>query len=232
MDWLGRGLSGWLADEREYGLPTYVEQLDQLLRHLGGRPATLLGSSMGGSVAIAYAAARPKQVEALVLNDVGPAIPRARRARRAQALARFYVFRTPQDLLRRIGAAHKNDGPIDDELRLFLAWHQTRWSAENGGRVYRHDPRAFLAYQRDAQRSVDQWAEWQRVDCPVLLLHGMLSDTLLPRTMARMQRTRPLTLAHIPGTGHAPVLAAPGQAAFIHQWLGGPRTGHGECSIF
>ena len=219
MDWLGRGRSGWLADDREYGLLTYVEQLRQLLDHLACPRATLLGSSMGGSVAMAFAAAHPRRVERLVLNDVGPAIPRARRAQRAQALARFYVFRTPADLLRRVGAAHKHDGPIDDALRLFLAWHQTRWSDENDGRVYRHDPRAMLAYQRDAARSVDQWAEWETIACPVLLLHGVLSDALSPRTIARMQRARPLSVAHIPHTGHAPVLAAPAQIAAIDAWL-------------
>lgn len=234
MDWLGRGQSGWLADDREYGQPTYVEQLRQLLAHLqpgAPRPVTLIGSSLGGSVAIAFTALHPERVERLVLNDVGPSIPHGRRLHRAQTLARFYVFRDPHELLRRVGAAHKHDGPLSDEVRLFLAYHQTRWSAENAGRVYRHDPRAMLAYQRDAQRSVDQWAAWRQVRCPVLLLHGMLSDALTHRTIERMRRSAPVTVAHVPDTGHAPALWAEHQVQWIAQWLDDPAPGETELSI-
>lgn len=232
MDWLGRGQSGWLADDREYTLATYVEQLRQLLAHLGAPAVNLLGSSLGGTVAIAYAADCPQQVRRLVLNDVGPSIPKARRTRRAQTLARFYVFREPAELMRRVGAAHKHDGPLSDEVRLFLAYQQTRWSEENGGRIYRHDPRALLAYQRDAQTSVDQWAAWSRVEQPVLLLHGLLSDALTPRTIARMQRTHArLSVAHIPHTGHTPALWSAAQAGCIGDWLGNPAPGAAEFSI-
>lgn len=224
MDWLGRGRSGWLADVSEYAMPTYVEQLRQMLVHLGAgarRPAVLLGSSLGGSVAIEFAARFPARVARLVLNDVGPSIPRERRQRRAETLARFHVFRTPEELSRRVGAAHKNDGPVSEEIRQFIAWHQTRWSSENAARVYRHDPRALLAYREAARRSVDQWQAWRRVRCPVLLLHGMQSDALSARTIARMQRLHPITVAHIPDTGHTPVLSDRNQTRCIREWLHG-----------
>ena len=233
MDWLGRGRSGWLADDSEYTRATYVEQLRQLIAHLGRRRLSLLGSSMGGSVALELAAALPQRIERLVLNDVGPSIPAARRRRRADTLARFYVFRSPEELARRIGAAQKNDGPISDEIRLFLAWHQTRWSEENGGRVYRHDPRALLAYRREAQQSrLDQWAFWQRIRCPVLLLHGMQSDALTPAIIARMGRSPlvDLSVAHIPDTGHTPLLSDRNQTHCIADWLQGGGS-PGECSV-
>jgi pimeloyl-ACP methyl ester carboxylesterase len=232
MDWLGRGHSGWLADDREYTLATYVEQLHQLLAHLGAASASLLGSSLGGTVAIAYAAERPQRVSRLVLNDVGPSIPKARRTRRAETLARFYVFREPAELMRRVGAAHKHDGPLSDEVRLFLAYQQTRWSEENGGRIYRHDPRALLAYQRDAQTSVDQWAAWSRVQQPVLLLHGMLSDALTLHTIGRMRRRHHgLTVAHVPHTGHTPALWSAAQAGCIGDWLAAAAPEPVEFSI-
>ena len=55
MDWVGRGRSGWMADQGDYSLETYVEQLRQLIDHLGGGPVILLGSSLGGSAAIELA---------------------------------------------------------------------------------------------------------------------------------------------------------------------------------
>lgn len=219
MDWVGRGRSAWMADERDYSLSTYVEQLRQLIDHLGGGPVTVLGSSMGGSAAIELAARHPKLVDRLILNDIGPFIPKSRRRRRAQTLARHYVFRDPADLLRKIGASQKNDGPISDDIRFNVTFHQTRWSDEEGGRVYRHDVRALQAYRNDAAESLDQWRHWRRVRCPVLLIHGMLSDALLPPTIRRMREGHDVRIMHVPDTGHTPVLSDRNQNWFIREWL-------------
>ena len=219
MDWVGRGLSGWMADEHDYSLQTCVEQLRQLIEHLGVTPVTVLGSSLGGSVAIELAARHPKLVRGLILNDIGPHMHRARRKRRAETLVRNYVFRNPAELLRRIGASHKNDGPISDDIRFNLTFHQTRWSDIEGGRVYRHDIRAMQAYQRDAKESLNQWDLWNRVRCPVLLIHGLSSDALLSPTINRMARRKVMAIMHVPDTGHTPVLADRNQIWFIREWL-------------
>jgi pimeloyl-ACP methyl ester carboxylesterase len=231
MDWLGRGRSGWLAAEGDYSLATYAEQLRQMILHLGGRPVTLLGSSMGGSAAIELAARHPKLVERLILNDIGPHIPARRRRRRADTLARHYVFRQPSDLLRKLGASQKNDGPASDDIRFNLSFHQTRWSADEGGRVYRHDVRALQAYRRDAQKSLMQWREWERVKCPLLLIHGLQSDALLPPTITRMSRRKDITVMHVPDTGHTPLLADRNQIWFIRDWLLGRGTAAGAWTV-
>ena len=221
MDWVGRGRSGWMSDQRDYSLSTYVEQLRQLILHLGGGPVILLGSSMGGSASIELAAKHPELVSKLILNDIGPFMPKARRKRRSATLARYYVFREPSDLLRKIGASQKNDGPVSDDIRFNVTFHQTRWSDEEGGRVYRHDVRALQAYREDAQESLDQWRLWKRVHCPILLIHGMMSDALLPGTIKRMKEKHGVTVMHVPDTGHTPVLSDRNQNWFIHEWLMG-----------
>lgn len=219
MDWVGRGSSGWLAEESHYGLQTGVEQLRQLICHLGKRRVTLLGSSLGGSVAIEFAAAHPRSVERIILNDVGPHIPAARRRRRAQTLARHYVFRTPQELMRRIGASQKDDGPVSAAARLHnMAW-MTRWSEADGGRVYLHDPRAMQAFRRDARQSLKQWQQWRCIDCPVLLIHGLQSEVLLPSIIARLRRGHDVLVAHVPLTGHTPGLSDSNQIVCIGLWL-------------
>ena len=219
-DWVGRGSSGWLRDEGDYGFGTYVEQTRQLLAHLGGRPAILLGSSLGGSVAIALAHAFPQQISKLILNDVGPHMATERRQRRAETLARHYVFDSPAELLRKTSAAQKDDGLATQAMRLLLSHRQTTWCNAHEGRVYRHDIRALQAYQREAVVDVDQWMEWGGLACPVLLIHGMQSDVLLPATILRMQAKNRLTLMRIPGVGHTPVLAEPCHVWLIDQWLG------------
>jgi pimeloyl-ACP methyl ester carboxylesterase len=219
MDWVGRGRSGWMADERDYSLATYTEQLRQLIDHLGGGPVIVLGSSMGGSAAIDLAAHHPSMVSRLILNDIGPFIPKARRRRRSATLARHYVFRDPADLLRKIGASQKNDGPVSDDIRFNVTFHQTRWSDEEGGRVYRHDVRALQAFRTDAQDNLDQWRQWQKIHCPVLLIHGMMSDALFPPTIKRMREKHDVAVMHVPDTGHTPVLSDRNQNWFIHEWL-------------
>ena len=219
MDWVGRGRSGWMVDQGDYSLATCVEQLRQLVDHLGGGPVILLGSSMGGSAAIDLAAHHPSLVSRLILNDIGPFIPKARRKRRSQTLARHYVFRDPADLLRKIGASQKNDGPVSDDVRFNVTFHQTKWSDEEGGRVYRHDVRALQAFREDAQESLDQWHLWKRIRCPVLLIHGMMSDALLGPTIKRMKEKEDIAVMHVPDTGHTPVLSDRNQNWFIHEWL-------------
>lgn len=231
MDWLGRGRSGWLAAEDDYSLPTYAEQLRQMILHLGRGPVTVLGSSMGGSAAIELIAREPRLVERLILNDVGPHIPARRRKRRAETIARHYVFRQPSDLLRKVGASQKNDGPASEDIRFNLTFHQTRWSEEEGGRIYRHDVRAMQAYRRDAARSLLQWPQWDAVHCPMLLIHGMQSDALYESTIRRMLRGRDIQLMRIPDTGHAPLLADRNQVWFIRQWLLGRDVPAGEFSV-
>ena len=221
MDWVGRGRSAWMADERDYSLGTYVEQLRQMIDHLGVGPVTVLGSSMGGSAALELAARHPEMVSALILNDIGPYIPKKRRLRRSQTLARHYVFRDPADLLRKIGASQKNDGPISDDIRFNVTFHQTKWSDEESGRVYRHDVRALQAYRASAQHSLDQWNLWKRVKCPILSVHGMISDALLPPTIKRMRLKHQVSVMHVPDTGHTPVLSDRNQNWFIHEWLMG-----------
>ena len=231
MDWVGRGYSGWLADISEYGMETYVEQLRQFLEHLGARHATIVGSSLGGTAAIILAARYPYLVSKLILNDTGPYIPAGRRRRRAETLARHYVFRSVVELQSKIGVSQRNDGPVHPAVRLYTTHHQTRWSDEEKGRIYRHDPRALLAYRADARHNVNVWPEWWKLKVPVLVTHGLESDALLPPTLRRLRQHAGVTVMHVPHTGHTPVLSDGNQIAFIRDWLGGTETMSREFTV-
>jgi (E)-2-((N-methylformamido)methylene)succinate hydrolase len=69
IDMLGHGESG--LSEVSVTLDTYVEQLSQLLQHLGISTASVIGHSMGGLVAIGFALAHSQRCLRLgVLNSV------------------------------------------------------------------------------------------------------------------------------------------------------------------
>jgi len=59
------------------------------------------------------------------------------------------------------------------------------------------------------------------VKCPVLLIHGMLSDALLEPTIKRMRENPRVTVMHVPDTGHTPVLSDRNQNHFILEWMRG-----------
>ncbi|MGQ9368221.1 alpha/beta fold hydrolase [Azospirillum sp. ST 5-10] len=222
LDWAGRGRSGWLAEQSDYCFESTVAQVMALIRHKRLGRVTLVGSSLGGCVAMRVAAQAPDVVDRLILNDVGPFIPEERRRRRAESVARHYVFRRPAQLFHRMGAAQKNDGPVDDTVLLHNSFHQTRWSEENGGRVYRHDIRALQSYRDGAARDHDQWDDWARVDCPVLVVRGMMTDALLESTAERMLAKPRVSLIQVPLVGHTPTLSDPLHIDALRRWLQAP----------
>jgi len=63
----GTGASDRAADARAYGIDDYVDDVEQLRRHLGLERMLLLGHSHGGVVAQAYAIKHPARVRRLVL---------------------------------------------------------------------------------------------------------------------------------------------------------------------
>jgi proline iminopeptidase len=65
----GTGGSDRPKDPRAYQIEDYVEDLEELRRHLGLERMQLFGFSHGGIVAIAYAAAYPGRVRKLVLGS-------------------------------------------------------------------------------------------------------------------------------------------------------------------
>jgi pimeloyl-ACP methyl ester carboxylesterase len=59
---------------------------------------------------------------------------------------------------------------------------------------------------------------------PVLVIRGERSDLLTAATAARMRQVAPhMTLATVPGVGHAPELNEPEAVAAIDEFLGSPR---------
>ena len=222
LDWAGRGRSGWLAEQADYSFENHAAQVMALIRHKRLSRVTLIGSSLGGCVALRVAAEAPGLVDRLVLNDTGPFIPNERRRRRAESVARHYVFRDPSQMFHRSGASQKNDGPVDDTVLLHNSFHQTHWSNNDQGRIYRHDIRAMQRYRDEATSDHDQWDDWQRIDCPILLVHGMLTDAMLESTIERMMARPRVSIIHVPDAGHTPTLSDPIHIELLRRWLEGP----------
>ena len=73
LDVRGRGESAW-GPANEYGIDTYVADLEAVREALGLQRFMLVGTSMGGVITMHYAPKHPDRVAKAVLNDIGPEI--------------------------------------------------------------------------------------------------------------------------------------------------------------
>ena len=74
LDYRGRGLSGYDKDWKNYDIRVELDDLMQVLVATGIERAVFVGTSRGGLLTMALAAARPAAIMGVVLNDVGPVI--------------------------------------------------------------------------------------------------------------------------------------------------------------
>ena len=72
----GRGLSARDPDFNNYQIPVYLKDMLALLTGLGAARVSVIGTSMGGLMAMVLAVTQPGLVSGIVLNDVGPEVER------------------------------------------------------------------------------------------------------------------------------------------------------------
>ena len=221
-DVVGRGDSDWLDDPNCYGFPQYLADMTALLARLEVEAVDWVGTSMGGLIGMMMAAQPGTPLRRLVLNDVGPFLPKA-----ALEHIGAYVGHDPRfaDLAAAeayIRGIHAGFGALADHEWRHLA-QTSVVAAEDGGNGalrLRYDPGIGAGFRARPIDDVDLWAVWDRVTVSCLVLRGADSGLLLPETAAEMTRRGPRAeLAEIAGCGHAPALMDPAQITLLRDWL-------------
>lgn len=220
VDVVGRGDSGRLRDPLDYGYPQYLADTAALIARLDCRTVDIVGTSMGGLIGMMLAAQPGTPLRRLVMNDVGPFIPKA-------ALERIldYVGKDPRFAdLGEAEAYHRRIYNGFGDLSDAQWRHLTETSLRREGEGWRlhYDPRIAEPLRASAPVDVDLWALWDRIACPVLSLRGARSDLLLAETAREMTGRGPRAeVVEVPGCGHAPALLEPAQTHAIRDWLAG-----------
>lgn len=180
---------------------------------------SLVGLSLGGLVAIAYAATHPRRLARLVVVDIGPEIAPAGRARVGTLIANAPErFATVEAALALARLAH----PRYDESRLRERVEHGLRPLPGGGWAWKYDPALREAVRAGRfTDSVDLWPLWAAIDCPTLLVRGAESDVLAPETARRMLQRQPRArLVEVPGAGHTVPGDQPGPfAALLAEFL-------------
>jgi pimeloyl-ACP methyl ester carboxylesterase len=208
-DWRGFGRSGWAAEG--YWFPQYLADLEALLDSCPLEAVDLVGHSMGGNIALAYAGVRPDRVRRVVtLEGFGLSGAPADAApgrygewldqlRRPEARGVFPSLAVLAEVLR------KRNHRLTPERAAFVAeaWAET---LDDGRARLRFDP-AHRRVNPVLYRREEAEACWRRIVAPVAYVAGAESDFLERLHGAgdpqRMRTLIPQLEAHVvEGSGH------------------------------
>jgi pimeloyl-ACP methyl ester carboxylesterase len=213
-DVVGRGKSDWLANPADYNFVQYLKDMTALIARTGADSVDWVGTSMGGLIGMLLAAQANTPIRRLVINDIGPFIPLVAAERIGAYVGQSPVFNDLEDVEKYMRQLYAPFGDLSDENWRHLARYGTRTTQDNKLSLA-WDPaiaQPFLAAEQD----VDLWPAYDRVRCPVLLLHGLQSDVLpTPVAQEMTQRGPRAELVEFPKIGHAPALMDPTQIAII-----------------
>jgi pimeloyl-ACP methyl ester carboxylesterase len=216
----GRGRSGWLPDPSLYAPPSYVAALSHLLAQLD-RPVQWVGTSLGGICGMLLAAAQGTPIRRMVLNDIGPFLPKAALERIVSYVGTIPDFADLAGLEAFLRQVHAPFGRLTDAQWSQMAAASARMGED--GRVKLHyDPALTVPLLQTPPADTDLWALWDMIHLPMLTLRGETSDLLLPETLARMQAR---SATHIvAGAGHAPALMDAPTIGVVARFLDSPMS--------
>jgi pimeloyl-ACP methyl ester carboxylesterase len=218
-DVVGRGKSDWLPNGGLYSYPQYLADAAGLIARVATGPVDWLGTSMGGLVGMMLAAQLLTPIRRLIVNDVGPFVPKAALERIGSYVGldpRFADLAGLEAYLREVLAGF---GDLSDADWAHMATHSAR-RRPDGSYGLAYDPAIGQAFRTGPIADVDLWPLWERIACPVLILRGGQSDLLLAGTVEEMVRRKTnATLVEFPDCGHAPALMNPEQIGVIRDWL-------------
>lgn len=198
LDQRGHGETSW-PQRPDYATETFVADTLAFVDALGLREFVLVGLSMGGHNAMAFAAEHPERVMRLVPIDIPPAFRMGGHGGNGNELQRLAEEGHPTwaDIDEAYEFARRTNTTTPEEnLRYRLKW-ALRETAD-GRLTPRYDHRAPANW-----RPADLWDRLPAITQPTLLVRG--GDTLvLPADVAqRMEKTFPRArLVTVPGSGH------------------------------
>jgi len=218
LDVRGRGESGW-GKADDYHIRTYVEDLEHIRGALGIERFSLVGTSMGGLIALHYTPEHQAHVTRVVLNDIGPDIDTKGLER-----IRGYITDAPKmfpDLKAVVRYYEEHYSPmiahLDHRAVEDFAQHHVRKN-DVGVWVWKMDPAIRLLTQTPPP--LDAWGNFSKITCPVLILRGQTSDVLSRAVADRMvAENKGAELVEVPDVGHAPVLTEPAAMDALETFL-------------
>ncbi len=217
----GRGMSARDPNPQNYQPAVYLQDILALLDAVGAQRVAVIGTSMGGLLAMMLAVGSRARVSGIVLNDMGPEVDPTGLER-----IKGYAGRLPS-------VKNWDDAVAQTRTMFGSAWPNLsaeRWSAltrrgyredENGALRIDADPMIGEVLRAAPAAPTDLWPFWKALrGIPMLAIRGAQSDILSSATFARMKAENPeLTQLEVAHRGHVPLLDEPECIAAIDAFL-------------
>jgi len=217
----GRGRSAYDPDWHNYYPAFYTGDMWRLLDELQIERAVLVGTSMGGIMAMLMAVQQPQRIAGVVLNDIGPSIDPTGLARIA---AYAGAARPPRDWAEAEAQLRERFSAALPGLNDAFWQRYTRRSFKagvDGVPVPDYDlsiAKRFGDDSGDAEQKL--WELFALIRQPLLVLRGELSDILAAATVTRMAQLHPgMRSVEVRNRGHVPLLDEPEVLAAIDALL-------------
>jgi pimeloyl-ACP methyl ester carboxylesterase len=223
LDYRGRGKSAYDPDAMHYEVPVYLDDIQHLLATTHATRVIVMGTSLGGILAMALATAIPAMLTGVILNDIGPDVKEDGRQRIAG-----YVGQPVQVADWDAGAAYMRKGyagaypMLGDAGWQRIARGTFTENKTGSGLVLNYDLNIAVALREQATRPLpDLWPYFRSLrPFPLLALRGGLSDILTADTFIRMKREHAGMVAiTVPDVGHVPMLDEPAAETAIDAFL-------------
>jgi pimeloyl-ACP methyl ester carboxylesterase len=221
LDFRGRGESQNDPLPARYNPLTYAGDVIELLDRLGISQAVFVGTSLGGLVTMTIAAMAPQRIAATILNDVGPDLDASGIGRILSYVGKDRRFKSWDEAADAISA---NYGAAFDRYTHddWVKMAKRNCREENGEIRFDYDMAIAEPFKMTGPTpNVDLWPFFAVLgQKPLLVIRGGKSDLLTAATTERMREVVPdVTLAVVPGVGHAPELNEPEAVAAIDAFL-------------
>jgi pimeloyl-ACP methyl ester carboxylesterase len=207
IDQRGHGDSQW-ADPPAYSYHDYASDLDKVAAKLDLRDYTLIGHSMGGMVALVYAATYPGRMKKLVIVDTSLNLSEERlSAMRGVGQREGSSYATRDDLVARFKLRPGNSlAPM--EIQRHIAGYSARQFPDGGWR-HKFDRGVYALREQ-----MDGTPLWDRIKVPALLVRADRSPRITPEIHAAVKARAPqVELATVPESDHHATLDNP--AGFV-----------------
>jgi pimeloyl-ACP methyl ester carboxylesterase len=210
-DLRGRGFSQRDPNPQNYQPAVYVQDILALLTRVGAARVAIIGTSLGGMLAMMLGFSQPARVAGIVLNDVGPEIDPVGIERIKQYAGRLPAARTWSEAVAQTRTVYGAAWP---------GLAADRWAAlarrgyrENAAGMIEPDadPNIGEAIRAAPAATLDLWPLWKALrSIPTLAIRGAHSDILSAATFARMKSENPgLEQLQVANRGHVPLLDEP-----------------------
>jgi pimeloyl-ACP methyl ester carboxylesterase len=218
IDIAGRGESDWLPNPDKYNYQTYLSDIKAIFAKLKLSNVYWVGTSMGGIIGMLLCADSPYLIKKLILNDVGPFIPKSSLLRIKEYVGDPVQFKSIAESTTYFKRTLSGFGDLSDQQWDQLAQNSIK-PLEDGKFALHYDPSIANAFQGELE-DVDLWNIWDLIEAEVMTIRGENSDLLLEKTLTEMGTRGPKSkTAVIQNTGHAPALLSESEIKIIKEFL-------------